>query len=93
MAPGDKPATLGIDVGGTKVAAALVQRAIAYQSQKKLTEAERDFTDLIRKWPKAKKRAQPHGLGVPAGPSEATNAAKATACHDSAATMARSTPS
>jgi TolA-binding protein len=35
---------------------ALVQRAIAYQSQKKLAEAERDFTDLIRKWPKSKER-------------------------------------
>src|SRR5690606_20309716 len=30
---------------------ALVQRALAYQSQKKLTEAEKDFTELIRKHP------------------------------------------
>ncbi|MGV3532067.1 MAG: tetratricopeptide repeat protein [Chthoniobacteraceae bacterium] len=35
---------------------ALVQRALAYQSQKKLTEAEKDFTELIRKHPKAPER-------------------------------------
>ncbi len=39
-----------------QAAAALIQRAIAYQSQKNFAAAEKDFSEIIRKFPKAKER-------------------------------------